>query len=313
MGKSIVLYFHNEEDEVLFEKMILALKSRYQLVSAAALEQLLLQQKKINNVCHISFDDGVRSFYNVVFPILKKHQVPVSLFLSPAVITTNKNFWFQEIRGYDPIIMKQIIATQLQIEPEKTVNFSYQDILKNLTFTEISKIINTYQKQTACGQKEYLNMSLDEVLEVDRSGLVTIGAHTLNHPILKNEDDASCHTEIKRSIKMLEELLQHPIKYFAYPNGRPEIDFGEREISCLKESGITMGFSTELNCLSPADNMMSLPRMGFARMGLAPSNPLIYFRLSLGKKWIDIRSITRPSEKTIRKQIDLTLGRDQAL
>lgn len=305
----MVLYFHNEEDGVLFEKIILALKSRYQLVSAVALEQLILQGKELNNICHISFDDGEQSFYTVVFPILVKHQVPVSLFLSPTIITTRKNFWFQEIRGYDSTIMKQIIAAQLQIAAEKIANFSYQDILKSLTIDEINGIIDTYQQQTACGQKNYLNMSLEEVLEVDRSGLVSIGAHTLNHPILKNEDDTGCYTEITASIKKLEELLLHPVKYFAYPNGRPEIDYGEREMNCLKEAGITMGFSAELNCLSPADNMMSLPRMGFARMGLSPSNPLIYFRLALGKKWIDIKSIARPSENKIRRKINAVLDR----
>lgn len=49
--------------------------------------------------------------------------------------------------------------------------------------------------------------------------------------------------------------------------------------------------------------------MSFARMGLSPSNPLIYFRLSLGRKWIDIKSIGRESEKKIREQINLVLGR----
>lgn len=308
MGKGIVLYFHTEENEVLFEKIILALKSRYRLVSAAQLEELLHQQKDLKNVCHITFDDGERSFYNIIFPILKKHQVPVSLFISPEILISNKNFWFQEIRGYEPIIMKDIIAAQLQISREKITPYTYQEILKNLTFAEINKIINTYQQQTGCGQKASLNMSLPEVLEVDKSGLVTIGAHTLNHPILKNEDDDSSQSEIKNSIKKLEELLQHPVKYFAYPNGRPGIDFGEREINCLRKNGISMSFSTELNCLSPGSNMLSLPRMGFARMGLSPSNPLIYLRLSLGKKWIDIKSIARPSEKKIRKEIDKVLG-----
>jgi peptidoglycan/xylan/chitin deacetylase (PgdA/CDA1 family) len=308
MGKGIVLYFHNEENEVLFESIILALKSRYRLVSAAQLEELLQQQKDLKNVCHITFDDGERSFYNIIFPILKKHQVPVSLFISPEIINSNKNFWFQEIRGYEPTIMKDIIAAQLQIPGEKIAAYTYQDILKNLTFAGINKIINAYQQQTGCGQKASVNMSLPEVLEVERSGLVTIGAHTINHPILKNEDDGSSQSQITNSIKKLEGLLQHPVKYFAYPNGRPGIDFGEREINCLRKNGISMGFSTELNRLSAGSNMLSLPRMGFARMGLSPSNPLIYFRLSLGKKWVDIKSIGKPSEKEIRKKIGLVLA-----
>jgi len=309
MGKSFVLYFHDEADEALFEKIILSLKSRYQLVSAVELEELLLGKTKLENICHITFDDGERSFYTVVFPILKKHQVPVSLFLSPEILTTGKNFWFQEIRGYDSTIVKDIIARQLQISKQKINKFSYQNILKSLTYAEISGIIHTYRQETNCPEKMSLNISLDEVHEIENSGLVTIGAHTLNHPILKNEDDKSCSAEIAESIKQFEELLQHPVKYFAYPNGRPHIDFGEREIRCLKQNNISMCFSTELDTLSADTNMLSIPRMGFARMGLSPSNPLIYFRLSLGRKWIDIKSVGRQSEKTIREKINAAIGR----
>lgn len=309
MSKSLVLYFHDEVDGDLFEKVIIALKARYQLVSAPELEALLLQKASLKNICHITFDDGLRSFYDIVFPIIKKHSVPVSLFLSPNIIGNNKNFWFQEIEGYDSTIIKEIIAKQWKIEKQKIERFNHAAILKSLTYAEIDNIINIYQQQTKTPPKPPLNMSLTEVLDVDKSGLVSIGAHTLNHPILKNEDDKSCKAEISQSIKKLAELIQQPVKYFAYPNGRPGIDFGEREISCLKENGISMSFSTELNTLSANTNILSVPRMSFARMGLSLSNPLIYFRLSLGKKWLDIKSIGKPSEKSIREKIKAALDK----
>ena len=78
--KSLVFNFHNEQDATLFEKIIVSLKAKYQLVSIGELERLLLQKKKPDNICHISFDDGERSFYNIIFPVLKKYDVPVSLF-----------------------------------------------------------------------------------------------------------------------------------------------------------------------------------------------------------------------------------------
>lgn len=303
----MVLYFHDEVDGTLFEKIILSLKARYQLVSAAELETILLQKADLKNICHITFDDGLRSFYDVVFPILKKHNVPVSLFLSPDIISFNTNFWFQEIEGYDSAIMQEIIAKQLKIDKQKIERFNHAAILKSFTYAEIDNIINTYQQHTDTQPKPSLNMNITEVLEVNASGLVTIGAHTLNHPILKNEDDESCKAEICQSIKKLAELLQHPVKYFAYPNGRPGIDFGEREINYLKENGISMSFSTEIDTLTLNTIMLSVPRMSFARMGLSPSNPLIYLRLNMGKKWFDIKSIGKPSEKVMREKIKAAL------
>ena len=108
MGKSLVLVFHKESNGPLFEKIIVALKTRYRLVCIHELEQLLKEKQELKNVCHISFDDGHRSFYDVIFPVLLKHHVPVSLFISPDVISTNTNYWFQEVHDYDEKIIKEI-------------------------------------------------------------------------------------------------------------------------------------------------------------------------------------------------------------
>jgi peptidoglycan/xylan/chitin deacetylase (PgdA/CDA1 family) len=308
MAKGLALIFHKEEDSGLFEKIILALRTRYSLVSANQLEQLIRDGKSTENVCHISFDDGLLSFYTVVFPLLKKHQIPVSLFVSPEVIATGKNFWFQETEGYDETTLKSIISSELGLSVIKLTGFSVQQILKCLSIDSINKIIELYRQQTGCDKKDPQNMNADQLRELDVSGLVTIGAHTINHPVLKNENDQDCFDEINRSVRELEKMLCHPVRYFAYPNGRPVIDFGEREMNYLRKAGISMAFSTELDTLSVNQNILSVPRMGFARMGLSPNNPLIKFRLGLGKKWIDIRSIGKPTEKEIREKIKKILS-----
>lgn len=310
MAKGLVLVFHKEEDSSLFEKIILALKARYSLVSADQLELLLKNKKNTANVCHITFDDGVASFYTVIFPLLKKHQVPVSLFVSPEMIKARDNFWFQEIEGYEEGILKNILVNEVNISPGKLAGFSCQTIFKCLPLNQIKNVIARYQQNTKCEKKAPQNISAAQLQEADASGLVAVGAHTINHPVLRNEDDENCRFEIAGSVKVLEKMLGHPVKYFAYPNGRPGIDFGEREMNYLKESGITMAFSTELDTLSAENNLLSIPRMGFARMGLAPSNPLIKFRLNLGKRWIDVRSIGKPTEKDTRDRLKGILGKE---
>lgn len=303
MGKSFVLLFHKEENGPLFEKIILALKRRYRLVSLEVLEQMITQKQELKNICHISFDDGDISFYNIVFPILKKHHVPVSLFISPDVISTNTNYWFQEVHDYDEKIVKKILSQQLNIPVGKINHAPFKFIFKCLPIKKIENIIEIYQEQTQCSTKKPVNITLSQLRELAASELVTLGAHTLKHPILKNETDADSRHEITASVKKLEALTGKPVTYFAFPNGIPGLDFGEREMNCLRENNITMAFSTELDNISAEHNLLSLPRMGFARMGLHPSNPLIFFRLNLGKNWIDVKSIGRSTEKEVREKI----------
>lgn len=181
-------------------------------------------------------------------------------------------------------------------------------IFKCLPVNTIKEIIGQYQQQAGCNTKASENINIDQVKEMAASGLVTFGAHTINHPVLANEDETGCRYEIGESIRQLELILGHPVKYFAYPNGRPGFDFGEREIGFLKQNNISLAFSTELDHISVNTNPLSIPRMGFAGMGLSPSNPLIYFRLNAGKKWINIKAIGMPSENAVRKEIKTILG-----
>lgn len=303
MAKGLVLAFHKEENSELFESILLALKTRYSLISADRLEQLLSEGRSTRNVCHITFDDGLQSFYTVVFPLLKKHNVPVSLFVSPDIIRTGDNFWFQETEDYTEETVKNIQASELHVSAAKLAGFSSQAVFKCLPVSQIKKIIALYRQQENCGKRLSLNMTVEQLKEVDHSGLVAVGAHTINHPVLTNENDDSCAYEIGESVTALAKLLEHPVRYFAYPNGRPGIDFGEREMNYLRSNNISMAFSTELDTLSVNSNLLSIPRMGFARMGLSPFNPLIKLRLSMGKNWVDVKSIGKPTEKEIREKI----------
>ncbi|HEX2682531.1 MAG TPA: polysaccharide deacetylase family protein [Ferruginibacter sp.] len=303
MGKSLVLVFHKESNGLLFEKILVALKTRYRLVSIQELEHLLLEQKDLKNICHISFDDGHRSFYNAIFPVLKKHQVPASLFISPDVISTNSNYWFQEVHDYDEKIVKEILSSRLHISPEVISKTRFKMIFKTLSIQQIEEVMKIYQQRTGCGTKSPKNITTAQLHEIASSGLVTVGAHSLKHPILKNENDADCKHEISASIKKLEQLTGKPVKYFAFPNGLPGLDYGEREINFLRDNNISMAFSTEFDTLSRGINLLNIPRLSFDRMGLHPSNPLIFFSLNLGKHWINIKSLGKRSEKKERERI----------
>ena len=71
-----------------------------------------------------------------------------------------------------------------------------------------------------CGD-DYLTW--DQIRGLDRGGLITIGAHTLDHPCssptLVTASAARRHDEIAGSKAGIESELGHPIAHFAYPCG----------------------------------------------------------------------------------------------
>lgn len=59
-----------------------------------------------------------------------------------------------------------------------------------------------------------------EVVELDKSGVMTIGSHTQYHVDLSKQTTKRATTEIVESKKELEQLLGHSVNNFCYPSGK---------------------------------------------------------------------------------------------
>ena len=299
--KNTIINFHGIKDEKWLENVFNLLLRRYTVIPIAEIESYYYQKKTLNNVCHITFDDGEKNFYEKVFPLLIKYQIPVSLYVSPFAIQTGKNFWFQEIRGYDQKLYRQIVSKKFYID--KIKNFEkipLKLLLKSLTLESIWDTIDEYRSLTNTFLKPPININVDQLKELHRSGLVEIGAHTQNHPILKNESDEIAKREITESVKQLGELLNNEIRYFAYPNGDPSFDFGKREIDILKSVGIKLAFSTEASGLLNNNNPFAIPRIGFSY----GNKSFILSKLVFVNKWEILKSLFG---KDVEKQRNLLI------
>lgn len=281
---NVVINFHAIHDQAWFSKAVDLIQKFYTIAPIEELESFYHEQKKLSNRAFITFDDGDKSFYNTVFPVLQKKKIPVTIFVSPRRVYDNDNFWFQEIRGYDQTIFRSIIK-------DATIDYGSEipivAILKSLSVDQIWGIIESYRKKTGTGQKQSVNLNVAELLELDQSGLVSIGAHTLTHPILLNEDDNRSKQEIIDSVNELSDMISKPVRYFAYPNGVPGFDFGEREKNYLRECGVTLAFSTENKALNQNDDVFSIPRRGMSKGG----ELFMAIKLILGSNWDRMKTI----------------------
>ncbi|MDX1931142.1 MAG: polysaccharide deacetylase family protein [Capsulimonadales bacterium] len=129
-------------------------------------------------------------------------------------------------------------------------------------------------------------MDWETLRELDASGLVTIGSHTLSHP----EDMAKLpieeqEREMTESRAILESQLGHPVPYFAYPNGT-----GDKETFAAAERvGYTMAF-TIVN--GPAEESPGILRV------------CRYIHTRLEKAWKDSQEATRNAPADIvRKEL----------
>jgi len=298
--QNTIINFHKIYDKEWMESVLLFLSNIYNIVSLQDIESYYYHKKPLHNCCHITFDDGDRSFYTIVYPLIKKFQLPVSIYVSPKIVKTGENFWFQEIRNYNKEVLRTIINNKYPYLKPINPKIPISAIFKSLQLTQIWEVISEYRSIMKIDAEKRMNMSESELKEVYNSGLVAIGAHTQNHPILANETETTAQYEIQSSILELSEILADPVKYFAYPNGIPQIDFGEREMNFLKAMNIKLALSTENKSFSIIDNPLNIPRNGISK----GNKSFLFIKLLLGSKWDKVKKLCLgKQEDDYRKEI----------
>lgn len=289
-----VINFHEVHDPKWFESVILLLRKKYKMLSgkdvydyyynkgesiSASRCLLHIGNEAINsiedrkNTCLITVDDGHKTSYSVIYPILKKYNIPAIFFVSPEIAenTNSSIFWFHAL--------KQVKNDKL-VSEIKDSNESIDEIWNKINhYINIQNITLEYDQY----------MTMEQIRQIDEENLVAIGAHTMTHPFLARESDEHSQKEITDSITRLSDLLGHPIHYFAYPNGRPVLDFGEREINILKTTTVRLSFSTEPDNFSLKNNPYAIPRFGLSTGSIR----FIKMKLLFGKYYPIIRSLIK--------------------
>lgn len=254
-------YLHDEKSVEEFERTLIWFKSRYNLISYDQLREYVKGNLPLKNACMLSVDDGWRSTYEVIFPVMKEYHVPFTIFVSPEVCEKEKNFWYfiykylNEEEIMDVILRRRLFSKEIR-------SFAADMVLKELQIDEVYDILAEVQQMHPEINIPRGFVNTKELLEMKKSGLVEIGAHSLSHPILANESMDRSEWEIKKSVSDLTSLIDVDVRTFAYPNGIEGLDYGQREMDLLGQAGVELAFSVDPDVISSKSKPLSLPRWG---------------------------------------------------
>lgn len=298
-----IINFHDIYDPKWFEDTLDVIQELYEVVPFSEIEKFYQGKNTAKNIAHLTVDDGHISTYSVIYPALKKRNLTASIFVSPKIIEEKTNFWYFESGDYDQEKLRFCIAKILAISTEKIKYFYPRSVMKLLTLEQNWEIIRLYQEKHNEPTKPGQYINLDQLLELEKSGVFHIGAHTMNHPILANETDEVSQYEIHESVKKLSELLGKKVTTFAYPNGSYGLDFGSREMESLKEIGVGYAFSFEFKDLNKKDDLLSIPRYGLYH----GNKDFVRKKLKYGKIWEPLKARLFNNEDKHRKAIQKQL------
>lgn len=145
--------------------------------------------------------------------------------------------------------------------PAKPVILTFDDGYDSF-YTNAFPILKKYQMKAVqfvitgmVDKSGYLTW--DQILEMDKSGLVQIGAHTQTHINLPDFTLAQDKAEIFGSKTDLEAKLGHKVDFFAYPYG----SYSQRIIKLVQDAGFKTAVSTIYGPVQGPGKLYLLPRI----------------------------------------------------
>lgn len=185
-----------------------------------------------NKAIVITFDDGHIGNFDLL-PVIKRLQIPITIFLCSGIVGTRRHFWFK----HSDEVMPRL--TSLKRVSEK-------DRLKQLQQLGY-EALREYDDRQA--------LSKDEIDEM--SPWVDFQSHTCFHPILPQCDDKTAEEEIVKAKTQLEQEYGFTIRSLSYPNG----DYSDREIQFAKQAGYECGITVDAGYNDRGTDLFRLKRV----------------------------------------------------
>ena len=258
-----------------FEEQVIYFKKYYEIVSIEEFERRFKEHNFTNKEIVLTFDDGYANNLYVAEPILRKYNLPFTVFVSTEHIDTGQFFPTSVNRiliygaGLEQVrIPSQNLVLSLNTEVEKDQAASViSNLLKTLPLVDVKTITkelieNVSQekwKELKEKHKSQRPLTWNELIELSNKPNVTIASHCKWHICChSNQDNKVLKEEIEESKKVIEYKLNKKCNYFAYPNG----DFTDYSNEIVKEN-YSLGFSTKRKeRILKSSNREIIPRMG---------------------------------------------------
>jgi peptidoglycan/xylan/chitin deacetylase (PgdA/CDA1 family) len=255
-----------------FEQELVFLKKFFDVISLDTLVQTLKEGKTFPRpTIAITIDDGYQDNYDLMYPALREHNIPVTIFINTGVIGTNARLWpnyLEDMFIHTPknsLTLNGVFQGKtFSLESLTHRREAYVQVLRILKNTNI-KERDQYLKsiESKLGKVEYTSrvmLNWEEIREM-KQHRVSFGAHTAHHPILTSLPLADAKKEILESKNELEKQLGEPIKHFAYPNGRPQ-DFNEALRAYCRDVGFESVATCDYGYNHKANDVWALKRIG---------------------------------------------------
>lgn len=237
--KPKILMYHRLTDSTIipgissanFEAHLQHLCKYYQVVPVEEIISAANGKSENTNKVALTFDDGYVDFYEKAWPLLKKYNVPATVYITTDFIDQKQWMWPDKVR----VMLNTTSLSQVEIPKVGILKLSEQNFEKNwhsisdhcLTLQERERDSFLHELVALLNvtisdfpTTDFAALTWQQLQDMQKEGL-DIGSHTVTHPILTRINDDQLKSELMESKRVIENKLATEIKGICYPNGMP--------------------------------------------------------------------------------------------
>jgi peptidoglycan/xylan/chitin deacetylase (PgdA/CDA1 family) len=270
----------------IFEAQMRYLRHRYKIISVSELCEELINPQLTESAVVITYDDGYVDLFHHAFPVLKKYQIPATVFLAVHAIENNEVPWYDRVFA----VLQLLPDTSLDIQLGSLRHFALgspanrlhvaDQIMRELRSLpeELRRNCVSDLEQRVRLPKESLSgrmLSWEQVRSMHRGG-VSFGSHSLSHRVMGRLPLEEVEHELRESKEIIEKRLGAPVDAFAFPFGQPS-DIGGVSSDFLAACGYRCAMTTVEGINAPGIGPYQIRRTQICH---EPSLPIFAWNLS---------------------------------
>jgi peptidoglycan/xylan/chitin deacetylase (PgdA/CDA1 family) len=261
----------------MFRRQLQFLKAHFHVIHPEDFRAWIERGKQLpSRAVLVTCDDGLLNTLTDMLPVLKSESVPCLFFVTGASCSGQPGMlWYEEL--YQLMRVRPLNGLGLQLpveeatEPSRSFQSQWWSTVRRASRLDLRSRAdwmdrvrrhcdgtNVFRSENH-SEKRCRLLNIEELRKLAQAGM-TIGAHTLSHPVLSLCSEEEARHEIKQSKNDLELALGRQVWAFAYPFGNSST-MGDREVALAQEAGFTCAFLNVENWRAGSANPFALPRV----------------------------------------------------
>jgi peptidoglycan/xylan/chitin deacetylase (PgdA/CDA1 family) len=303
-GRAAILMYHRIADLTAdpqrlavtprhFSEHLDVIRARYRPVRLGELAAALEVRRVPRRAVIVTMDDGYADNLSHACPLLERHEVPATIFVTSGYVGSGRQFWWDELErlvlrpGTLPTRLQFSLGGQLRSYDVDIVHYDpdhharhrawhvesakdptsrhrlYRTLYEDLhDLPAEAREIALGELRTCIGESGLADsadrpLRVDELLQLGRSPVIDIGAHGVTHAALSRLPPAAQQREIEEGRRQLEHILDRPVTTFGYPHGSAT----RETVQLVRQAGFRCAGASESGAVTRHSDRYRLPRM----------------------------------------------------